>query len=170
MNDSEDVIPPNMTLLQRREIEAAIVGPLVRAFAKRFGEGPVRETLAEVIRELARERGESMACELGANDLETFSGTIGTWTAGGALELNVIESDRRRLSFDVTRCRYAEMYRRLGLEDLGATLSCLRDFELASGFNPNISLERTQTLMEGATHCDFRFRNEDESGNESKPS
>lgn len=170
MNQPDTTPPPTMTLLQRREIEAAIVGPLVRALAKRFGDEPVRETLAEVIRELARDRGESMACEVGANDLESFAGTIGTWTAGGALELNVIESGPERLSFDVTRCRYAEMYRRLGLEDLGATLSCLRDFELAAGFNPKITLERTHTLMEGATHCDFRFRNEGESGNESKPS
>ncbi len=169
MNEPEVTPPPGLTLLQRREIEAAIVGPLVRAFSKRFGEGPVRETLAEVIRGLARERGESMACELGANDLESFAGTIGTWTAGGALELNVIESGPERLSFDVKHCRYAEMYRRLGLEDLGPTLSCLRDFELAAGFNPDIALERTQTLMEGASHCDFRFRQANRQENEQEP-
>jgi hypothetical protein len=50
------------------------------------------------------------------------------------------------------------MYRELGLEDLGATLSCLRDFELARGFNPDIELTRTKTIMEGAAFCDFRFR------------
>jgi hypothetical protein len=50
------------------------------------------------------------------------------------------------------------MYRRLGLEDLGATLSCQRDFALAEGFSADIALERTQTLMEGAPFCDFRFR------------
>ena len=58
----------------------------------------------------------------------------------------------------MVRCRYAEMYRRLGLEDLGSTLSCRRDFALAEGFSPDIQLERTQTLMEGAPYCDFRFR------------
>ena len=63
-----------------------------------------------------------------------------------------------RLSFDVTRCKYAEMYRALGLADLGASLSCVRDFALVEGFNPAITLERTQTLMQGAPHCDFRFR------------
>lgn len=169
MNEPDITPRPNLTLLERREIEAAIVGPLVRAFAKRFGDEPVRETLTEVIRGLARERGESLACELGANDLESFAGTIANWTAGGALELNVIESGPERLSFDVQRCRYAEMYRRLGLQDLGATLSCLRDFEMAAGFNQKITLERTQTLMEGATHCDFRFRKDVECGNLPEP-
>ena len=42
--------------------------------------------------------------------------------------------------------------------DLGASLSCQRDFSLVEGFNPAIRLTRTQTLMEGAPFCDFRFR------------
>ena len=29
---------------------------------------------------------------------------------------------------------------------------------LAEGFNRSIRLIRTQTIMEGASHCDFRFR------------
>jgi len=147
-----------ITLLERREIEAAIVGPLMRAFIARFGEDACREVLAEVIQSLARSSGEALAESLGRNDLEAFAGTIETWTAGGALGLNLLDSGPETLSFDVTRCRYAEMYRRLGLEDLGATLSCLRDFELVAGFNEDIELVRTQTLMQGTSHCDFRFR------------
>ena len=38
-----------------------------------------------------------------------------------------------------------------------ASLSCQRDFALAQGFSPEIQLTRTQTLMEGALFCDFRF-------------
>ena len=69
-----------------------------------------------------------------------------------------LEETPDRLSFNVTRCRYAEMYRALGLADLGSSLSCQRDFSLIEGFNPGIRLVRTQTLMEGAAFCDFRFR------------
>ncbi len=50
------------------------------------------------------------------------------------------------------------MYRALGLSDLGGSLSCQRDYALAQGFNPAIELTRTQTIMEGAPFCDFRFR------------
>jgi hypothetical protein len=28
----------------------------------------------------------------------------------------------------------------------------------AEGFGGGIALERTQTIMQGASHCDFRFR------------
>ena len=69
----------------------------------------------------------------------------------------VLEQTEEKLSFDVTRCRYAEMYRALGIPEVGALLSCNRDFSLVEGFNPDVKLTRTQTVMEGASHCDFRF-------------
>ena len=65
--------------------------------------------------------------------------------------------DDEVFAFDVTRCRYAEMYRSLGLTDLGATLSCNRDGSLIEGFNPNVRFTRTQTIMSGADNCDFHF-------------
>jgi hypothetical protein len=49
------------------------------------------------------------------------------------------------------------MYRALGIPEVGALLSCNRDFSLVEGFNPAVTLTRTQTVMEGAPHCDFRF-------------
>lgn len=55
------------------------------------------------------------------------------------------------------RCRYAEMYRSLGIPEVGVLLSCNRDFSLVEGFNPDVQLTRTQTIMQGASPCDFRF-------------
>jgi hypothetical protein len=52
------------------------------------------------------------------------------------------------------------MYASLGLQELGGLLSCNRDYALIEGFNPSIKLTRTQTIMEGAPHCDFRFMDE----------
>ena len=37
-------------------------------------------------------------------------------------------------SFNVTRCRYAELYKKLGIRELGFALSCARDFALIKGF------------------------------------
>jgi valyl-tRNA synthetase len=51
-----------------------------------------------------------------------------------------------------------EMYRDLGYQDLGAILSCGRDFEFPRGFNSRLKLTRTQTIMQGASCCDFRYR------------
>ena len=69
----------------------------------------------------------------------------------------MLEQSDQRFSFNVTRCRYAELYRGLGIPELGAVLSCNRDFSLIEGFNSQVTLTRTQTIMEGAPFCDFRF-------------
>jgi hypothetical protein len=69
----------------------------------------------------------------------------------------VIEQTEDVFSFNVTRCRYAELYEKLGIRELGSALSCARDYALIEGFNPDVSLKRTQTIMEGAPHCDFRY-------------
>jgi hypothetical protein len=148
---------PALTLLRQREIEARIVGPLLRAFRDEIGDERTLRVARAVIADLARQGGADLAHALGAATLDAFAQTLDRWREGGALEIDMLEQSAERLAFNVTRCRYAEMYRALGLADLGAALSCTRDFALVEGFNPAIHLTRTQTIMEGATHCDFRF-------------
>lgn len=147
-----------VSLLRQREIEARIVGPLVRALIAEIGRDRALALLRSVIADLARQGGLDLARSLGEATLTGFASCLDRWTEGGALEIERLEQSPERLDFNVTRCRYAEMYRALGLADLGSSLSCVRDFALVEGFNPDINLTRTQTIMEGAAFCDFRFR------------
>lgn len=147
-------------VLRRREIEARILAPLVEAFAGEFGRERVLEVARRVIVEIARTQGRELAEKVGTNDLRTFAATKEPWTRNGALEIEVLRENDREYDFNVTRCRYAEMYRALGIPELGALLSCNRDFALGGGFNPRMTLTRTQTIMEGAPSCDFRYRME----------
>ena len=48
-------------------------------------------------------------------------------------------------------------YKELGLADLGFLFHCNRDFAMVEGLSPGLALKRTQTIMQGASHCDFRF-------------
>jgi hypothetical protein len=158
---------PRLTLLERREIEARIVGPLIRAFQDELGAERTLAVVRRVVAELAREGGAELARSLGEASLPAFASCLDRWKEGGALEIDLLEQSGQRLAFNVTRCRYAELYRALGLADLGSSLSCQRDFALVEGFNPAIRLKRTQTIMEGAPFCDFRF--EAAPGETSKP-
>ena len=83
------------------------------------------------------------------------------WTKGDALRIETLHQDDTRYDFNVTRCRYAEMYKEMGIAELGAVLSCNRDGAFCEGYDPKLKLERTQTIMGGATHCDFRYRMEE---------
>ena len=46
----------------------------------------------------------------------------------------------------------------MGEPELGFLLICSADFPTAEGVGPDIELTRTQTIMQGAAHCDFRYR------------
>lgn len=152
-----DRLNAEIGVLKRREIEARLVGPLVDALGEEFGRERVVEVLRRVIVQLAHQQGAALVEQTGGNTLEHFGAVREQWQRGNALETEVLEQTPERLSFNVTRCRYAEMYQALGLSELGASLSCNRDFALIQGFNPAVKLTRTQTLMGGASHCDFRY-------------
>jgi hypothetical protein len=79
------------------------------------------------------------------------------WAEDDAMTLRFLAETDRVLSFDVIRCRYAEMYEAMGIRELGFCLSCNHDGSFAMGFNPRMKLVRTQTIMRGAPFCDFRF-------------
>jgi hypothetical protein len=57
----------------------------------------------------------------------------------------------------VTRCKYAEAYKEMGLGRIGHLMSCNRDGTFCEGYDPNIALERAQTIMQGAPCCTFRY-------------
>jgi hypothetical protein len=154
----ERVQPIEPSLLKRREIEARIAVPLIQAFAEKMEREQALAMATKVIQALACAAGREMAKKLGVNDMVAFTRVIrGVWAQDKALEMTMLEETDLKLSFDVTRCAYAELYEKLGMKEFGRSLSCSRDAGFAEGFNPRLKLQRTQTIMEGSPHCDFRF-------------
>lgn len=148
----------DLPMLEQRRIEAAIVKPIYEELAAELGEAKAQELIGRAIINNARAQGRAYAEAEGRDtSLATFAETLPQWTAGGALELEVQEQNEERFVFNVTRCRYSEMYREMGLGELGHLLSCNRDGTFCDGYDPRIRLERSQTIMGGAGHCDFRF-------------
>ena len=145
-------------VLKRREIEARIVAPLLERLGEEFGREEVMRVARDVVVGVAAEQGAALADAAGGNDLVSFAGTLDAWTKGDALEIDVIEQSPDRYAFNVTRCGYAEMYKALGIPELGAMLSCERDGSLMDGFNADIEFSRSQTIMGGASHCDFLYQ------------
>ena len=152
--------PNQMDVIDRRQVEALVLGPMLKAFPNEIGIEKTNEIARTVITSLAREQGAQFAEDIGSNKLEDYASNKDAWRRNGALEIEVIKSDNREYSFNVTRCKYAEMYKELGYADLGEIFSCTRDFEFCSGFNSEIKLRRTQTIMGGSSHCDFRYSHE----------
>jgi hypothetical protein len=144
-------------LLNRREIEARLLVPLIDSLGAEFGRERVLQIIRNVIQEIARQQGVQLANSVEANDLKHFAAIQETWKKDNAIQTELLELTRKKYIFNVFRCRYVEMYYHLGIPELGKVLSCDRDFALIEGFNPHIKLTRTQTIMEGADICDFCF-------------
>lgn len=147
------------SILERRRIEAAFAKGIYDTLAAEIGADRARDILAKAIIKLARDAGRAAAVpHEGRPDLTDFAALLRFWTMNDALEIDFLVREPGRLDFNVTRCRYAETYRDLGIGDLGAVLSCNRDGAFCEGYNPAMALTRTQTIMDGASHCDFRYR------------
>ena len=153
----EDNLNAKIGVLTRREVEARVLAPMLDAMGEAFGRERALEVMRETIVKIARKQGAELAGFMGGVTFQDFAESLKFWTMDDALEIDVIEQTEDVFSFNVTRCRYAELYENLGIRELGTTLSCARDYALIEGFNPDVSLKRTRTIMEGAPHCDFRY-------------
>lgn len=149
-----------MPILTQRRIEAAFAKGVYEEMKAELGEAAAKRILANAIIKMAKAAAAEMAKEAGTG-LDGFRSIQPRWTAEDALRIETLQSTDTALDFNVTRCRYAEMYRAMGLAELGAILSCNRDGAFCEGFDPRLKLTRTQTIMGGASHCDFRYRLEE---------
>ena len=156
LTDAE--INERVGVLLRREIEARVLAPIVEAFAREIGRERTLEIVGRAITEIAREQGRQMAARGPGTTMADLAERTRAWKMDDALRTTTLEESATRYDFNVTRCRYAEMYRDLGIPELGFLLSCNRDFAFGEGFNPSMQLTRTQTIMQGASFCDFRYR------------
>ena len=154
---SHDDVP--ISHLQRRKIEGRVLIPFIETLREKLGEDVAGDILDTTIRRLAVDDGKRWAETYGPSIDSLKQVAEDVWAGGGSLELRIIEQSANKLDFNVTRCAYAEFYQALGLADLGYRIQCNRDHAMVTGFDDKLELSRSQTIMQGATHCDFRYRN-----------
>ena len=148
-------------LLQQREIEVKVIGPIVRAFAEEFGEEKAHGIVRRVMQEISKNLGAETSAQCGCG-LDSFrTNCTPKWNEGGALKSESRCDSDSVYSFDVKECAFAELYKELGYGDIGSLISCDRDFAFIEGFDPDIELIRTKTLMAGDGCCDFCYKKKD---------
>ncbi len=148
----------DLPMLERRRIEAQILKQVYDVLVSSHGKEVAATTVGSAVRASSIAQAQEMAALVdGKTSMQTFVDRQGLWTKGGALEIDIIEHTETTYKFDVKRCRYAEMYREMGLGDIGHLLSCERDGTFCEGYDTRLKLTRTQTIMSGASHCDFSY-------------
>lgn len=144
----------------KRKLQAQVIGPIYAEMVAELGEDRASAILDAAIRKAAIAEGKDFAAKApgGKTSMADFIKLYENWTADGALEMKVLEASDTRFDFDIVRCRYAETYKGMGLGKIGHLMSCNRDGTFCQGYDPNITLERKETIMEGAPCCTFRYR------------
>lgn len=149
----------DLPTLTKRRLQAQVIGPIFAEMVAEIGEEKAAAILDKAIRKAAIAEGREFAGKApgGVTSMADFIKLYDLWTADGALEMKVLQANDERFDFDITRCRYAETYKEMGLGKIGHLLSCNRDGTFCEGYDPNITLERRQTIMQGAKCCTFRY-------------
>ncbi len=152
-----------LPMLEKRRIEAAMIKNVYDVLVERHGVDEAKEVISQAVIQSAIEQGKEFAEQYsenggeGAPGLLDYAALSDLWEMGGALKKDMLVKTAERLEYNMTYCAYADMYKDMGLADIGHLLSCNRDGTFCQGYNPKMKLVRTQTLMEGAPYCDFRY-------------
>ena len=77
------------------------------------------------------------------------------------VESEVVEHTADSFGRDFKACAFADHFREIGESEIGALLTCGVDFETERRVRPGWEFRRTQTRMQGAPFCDFRWRKKD---------
>jgi L-2-amino-thiazoline-4-carboxylic acid hydrolase len=148
----------DISVIERVKIQAQVLIPLVKALQKELGEERANAIVRGALGDLYRRFGENWwRAQASGNAGDTLASAFETYAAGDALDYEVVKQTPDAFELNVTECRYAQFYKELGAPELGFLLTCSMDFSMAEGFGPDIRLTRTQTIMQGASHCDFRY-------------
>ena len=157
------IIKQEISIIEKRKAQAEVIKPIFEEMVSTLGKTKAKKILKNAIIKNAINEGrvlreKSNKTSSKNNVIDQFIEVFENWKTGGALEINEIKKDNEIYHFDVTRCKYAEMYSKLGIKELGGILSCNRDSNFSKGFDKNLILERNQTIMEGSSCCTFRYK------------
>ena len=148
----------NIPLIEQVKIQAQVLVPLVKTLRAELGEEKADALVRSALGDLYRKFGDRWWRSRGGHDLgANMAAAFERFSAGDALDYRVLKEAPNGFEVDVTQCRYAQFFKQIGAPELGFLLVCSADFPMAEGFGAGVQLTRTQTIMQGASHCDFRY-------------
>lgn len=153
--------PAKLSLLDEVKLQAEVILPVLRALRASMGKTAADRIVGDALRQWARDLYHRIG--------EAKQGTPRQkWDAvwaedmrpriGDAVDREMLKDDGVVREYNVTRCKYAEFFRELGEPELGGILLCDSDFHIADVGGADVEFRRTQTIMQGAAYCDFRYR------------
>jgi hypothetical protein len=146
--------------LELVKIQARVLLPVLRALRAELGAERANQLVAGALRGWSRDIYQRIGEQMPGERPEKFQAMFDAWMPkiGADVDIEPVQQNPEHLDLNVTGCRYADFFRQLGEPELGALLLCEQDFHVTEQItNPEVKLERTQTIMKGAKYCGFRY-------------
>lgn len=149
----------DVSILDQVKIQARVLVPLVKALQAELGAERANKLVRDALADTYRSFGEQWWKSLGDADLgKKVAAGFAVYAAEKSLTYQVVKQEPTAADVNVTECRFAKFYKAIGAPELGFLLTCSSDFPMAEGYGPEVEFTRTQTIMQGASHCDFHYR------------
>jgi hypothetical protein len=154
------LVDPNLSLLDKTRIQAQVLVPVLHALRTEFGKDKADAIVKGALRDWSKQLFAAIGDGIEGRPRRKWAAIQSVWgeVSGKEVEVEILRQDKEALDIDVTRCRFAEFFRALGEPELGALLICEADFDIASVGEGEVSLDRAQTIMQGAPSCTFRYK------------
>ena len=140
------------SVLDAVKIQARIVIPIVKALERELGRERAHAIVGQAIAEAYANWQSVQTAERNTHPREGNVADI------FPVETEVVVDTTTAFGLNMTRCQFAEYFRKIGEPEIGALLTCGVDFATQAKLRPDWEFRRTQTLMKGAPYCDFRWR------------
>lgn len=153
-------VADGLSLLEQVKIQAEVLLPVLRRLRSELGRVKANALVAEALRDWQRSVHEQIAAETPGEGWTKLGAMVAAKTPaiGDAIAIEWGAVDLpNTMEFTITRCAFADFFRALGEPELGALLTCEGDLHEVAAVG-GIELRRSQTIMQGAAYCDFRYR------------
>lgn len=154
------LVDPDISMLDKTRIQAQVLLPVMRALRDELGRDKADALVKGALRDWSKQLFADIAKDIEGSPYRKFA-TMNTALADVTMQevsFDMHRRDKQALEFDITSCRFAEFFRALGEPELGALLICHVDADIADAGGGEVSFSRTQTLMQGASCCNFRYK------------
>jgi len=155
-------INPSISFLDEYKFQAEVLVPILKALRAELGEERANRLVLDALRKWSRERWLSLGERFPGSPKEKMD-ALALYASveqriGNDVDYQWLKEKPEAVEFNITGCRFADFFRQIGEPELGVVLCCEGDFHIAEVGKPEVEFSRTQTIMEGAGYCDFRWR------------
>jgi len=147
------------SILDATKIQARIVIPIVKALEKELGKERAHQIVGEAIAQSYVDYRERLGFEL--NEHPRNEGEAEGNGPAFPVERDIVEDTASAFGHNITGCAFADYFRAIGEPGIGALMTCGADFAAEDRIRPDWEFNRSQTRMQGAAFCDFRWRKRD---------